>query len=79
MRRGHNVGVAIIVKKVSSLEYKYNAWKPGTEESIIHQTLNSSGVRDINDTTTRMVQSDLQAQKQTRRHSCAVVGNVADD
>jgi transposase-like protein len=29
------------------LDYKYNAWKPGTEEAIIQQTLNSSGVRDI--------------------------------
>jgi transposase len=34
-------------KKNFQLEYKYNAWKPGTEEAIIQQTLNSSGVRDI--------------------------------
>jgi transposase len=34
-------------KKSFQLEYKYNAWKPGTKEAIIQQTLNSSGVRDI--------------------------------
>ena len=34
-------------RKRFQLEYKYNAWKPGTEETIIQQTLNSSGVRDI--------------------------------
>jgi transposase-like protein len=34
-------------KKSFQLEYKYNAWKPGVQEAIIEQTLNSSGVRDI--------------------------------
>jgi transposase-like protein len=33
-------------KKSFQLEYKYNAWKPGVKETIIQQTLNSSGVRD---------------------------------
>jgi IS1 family transposase/transposase-like protein len=34
-------------KKSFRLKYKYNTWKAGTEEAIIQQTLNSSGVRDI--------------------------------
>lgn len=34
-------------KKSFQLAYKYNAWQPGTAETIIQQTLNSSGVRDI--------------------------------
>jgi transposase-like protein len=29
------------------LPYKYNAWKPGIKDTIIQQTLNSSGVRGI--------------------------------
>ncbi|NCC15920.1 MAG: IS1 family transposase [Clostridia bacterium] len=29
------------------LEYTYNAYKPGTEETIIKMTANASGIRDI--------------------------------
>ena len=29
------------------IDYRYNAWKPGTKDQIEQQTLNSSGVRDI--------------------------------
>jgi transposase-like protein len=34
-------------KRNYQLEYRYNAWKPRIKESIIEQTINSSGVRDI--------------------------------
>jgi transposase len=34
-------------KKSFQLEYKYNACQAGVKDTIIQQTLNSSGVRDI--------------------------------
>ena len=34
-------------KKHFRIGYRYKAWEAGTKEKIIAQTLNSSGVRDI--------------------------------
>jgi len=34
-------------KRSFQFDYRYNAYKPGIEDTIIEMTLNSSGVRDI--------------------------------
>ena len=48
VKNGHNPnGGKRKCKKSFQLEYKYNACQAGIRDTIIQQTLNSSGVRDI--------------------------------